>query len=29
MRHLFFEQVKEILGIDLLATLSTTQQGDN
>ena len=25
----FFEQVKEILGIDLLATLSTTQQGDN
>lgn len=25
----FFEQVKEILGIDLLATLSTTQQGDH
>ena len=25
----FFEQVKEILGIDLLATLSTNQQGDN
>ena len=25
----FFEQVKEILGIDLLATLSTTQPGDN
>ena len=25
----FFEQVKEILGIDLLATLSTTQKGDN
>ena len=25
----FFEQVKEILGIDLLATLSTNQQGDH